>query len=139
MIVPLRITSKFPFPYNVNLGKSIDCYSACMLFWRIQGKQKPISLLKLLNIKWNLEITPYASRKFTYHEKNLHCEINPNESQIKIVWHLVNQKSRKTMFYIHSYFTFTVLFKDLVYSSDYFFVLNMLQENVTHTDVFANF
>lgn len=42
------------------------------------------------------------------------------------------------MFYIHSYFTFTVLFKDLVYSSDYF-VLNMLQENVTHTDVFANF
>lgn len=43
------------------------------------------------------------------------------------------------MFYIHSYFTFRVLFKDLVYSSDYFFVLNMLQDNVTHTDVFANF
>ena len=43
------------------------------------------------------------------------------------------------MFYIHIYFTVTVLFKDLVYSSDYFFVLNMLQGNVTHTDVFANF
>ena len=43
------------------------------------------------------------------------------------------------MFYFLSYFTFTVLFKDLVYSFDYFFVLNMLQENVTHTDVFANF
>lgn len=104
-----------------------------------RGNKNQLVCLNSLNIKWNLEITPYASRKFTYHEKNVHCEINPNESQIEIVWHLVNQKSRKTMFYIHIYFTVTVLFKDLVYSSDYFFVLNMLQDNVTHTDVFANF